>query len=290
MSELFAAIRSLPDFGLTASIEGFVSFFEQLMAGYTVPNHSASHPRVKILGLLEARLLHFDLIILGGLDEGIWPPETRSDPFLNRPWREELGIPTPERRIGQTAHDFISALGAHEVVITRALKRNGSPIIASRFIQRMIAVAGTETFKTLNDRGEAILNFARKLDDVEITHEVSRPEPIPPPHLLPRKLSVTEVELLRRDPYSIYAKRVLKLEHLEKIGYQIGNRERGIIFHLMLSRFSEKWPTTLPEDALNKFLTIGEEVLAYIIINYLLNRSGPLDFGKRADGIFVGRN
>ncbi len=262
MSELFTAIRSMPDLELEASIGSFVSFFEQLMAGYTVPNHSASHPRVKILGLLEARLLHFDLIILGGLDEGIWPPETQSDPFLNRPWREELGIPTPERRIGQTAHDFISALGAREVVITRSLKRNGSPMIASRFIQRMIAVAGTEKFKILSDRGEVILNLARKLDDVEITQEVSRPEPIPPPHLLPRKLSVTEVELLRRDPYSIYAKHVLKLEYLEKIGYQIGSRERGNIFHLILSRFSENWPAILPEDALNKFLTIGAEVLA----------------------------
>ena len=262
MSELFTSIRSLPDLGLTSSIGSFVTFFEQLMAGYTVPNHSASHTRVKILGLLEARLLHFDLIILGGLDEGIWPPETRSDPFLNRPWREELGIPTPERRIGQTAHDFISALGAREVVITRSLKRDGSPMIASRFIQRMIAVAGKETFKPLSDRGEAILNFARKLDEVESNQEVSRPEPIPPSHLLPKRLSVTEVELLRRDPYSIYAKHVLKLEYLEKIGYQIGSRERGNIFHLILSRFSEKWPTTLPEDALNKFLMIGEEVLA----------------------------
>lgn len=262
MLELFSAIRLLPDLGLTASSGSYVTFFEQLMGGYTVPNHSASHPRLKILGLLEARLLHFDLVILGGLDEGIWPPETGSDPFLNRPWREELGIPTPERRIGQTALDFISGLGALEVFITRSLKRNGSPMIASRFVQRMIAVAGTETFKAVSDRGEAILNLARKLDDVEIAQEASRPEPIPPAHLLPRKLSVTEVELLRRDPYSIYAKHVLRLEHLEKIGYQIGNRERGNIFHLILSRFTEKWSTTLPDDALNKLLAIGEEVLA----------------------------
>jgi len=282
MSELFTAIRSLPDLELTAPIASYVIFFEQLMGGYTVPDHSVSHPRVKILGLLEARLLRFDLVILGGLDEGIWPPETRSDPFLNRPWREELGIPTPERRIGQTAHDFISALGAQEVVITRSLKRNGSPMIASRFIQRMIAVAGRETFKAVSDRGEVILNLARKIDDVAITQEVSRPEPIPPAYLLPSKLSVTEVELLRRDPYSIYAKHVLRLEHLDKIGYRIGSRERGNIFHLILSRFSEKWPIALPEDALNKFLNISEEVLA--LYYYQLSLEPFWEFRLRETG------
>lgn len=262
ISELFTSIQSSTELELDAPIESYVTFFDQLMAGYTVPSHSASHPRIKILGLLEARLLRFDLVILGGLDEGIWPPETRSDPFLNRPWREELGLPTPERRIGQTAHDLISALGAETVIITRSLKRAGSPMIASRFIQRMIAVAGKEAFNDIVKRGEIILGLARKIDEAPIAKSELRPKPIPPPHLLPRKLSVTEIELLRRDPYSIYAKHVLKLDHLEKIGYQFGSSERGNIYHLILARFAERWPLKLPDDALNKFLSLSEEILS----------------------------
>ena len=98
--------------------------------------------RVRIYGPLEARLQNVDRVVLGGLVEGIWPPETRSDPWLSRPMRRELGLDLPERRIGLSAHDFAQALGAPEVILTRAAKLAGAPTVASRFVQRLAAVAG----------------------------------------------------------------------------------------------------------------------------------------------------
>ncbi|HEX3340305.1 MAG TPA: double-strand break repair protein AddB, partial [Pseudolabrys sp.] len=62
--------------------------------------------RVSILGELEARLLTIDRLVLGGLNEGTWPPDTRSDPWLSRPMRLELGLNLPELRVGLSAHDF----------------------------------------------------------------------------------------------------------------------------------------------------------------------------------------
>ena len=59
-------------------------------------------------------------VVLGGLNEGSWPPETRSDPWLSRPMRRGLGLDLPERRIGLSAHDFAQALGAPDVILTRA--------------------------------------------------------------------------------------------------------------------------------------------------------------------------
>ena len=99
------------------------------------------HPRLKILGLLEARLLDADVVLLGGLDEGVWPPKTQTDAFLNRPMRAEMGLSQPERRIGQTAHDFAMAMGNQRVIISRADKRGRTPTVASRFLQRMQALA-----------------------------------------------------------------------------------------------------------------------------------------------------
>ena len=98
--------------------------------------------RVRIYGPLEARLQSVDRLVLGGLVEGVWPPETRSDPWLSRPMRHELGLDLPERRIGLSAHDFAQALGAPEVILTRAAKLGGAPTVASRFVQRLAAVAG----------------------------------------------------------------------------------------------------------------------------------------------------
>ena len=98
--------------------------------------------RVRIYGPLEARLHDVDRVVLGGLVEGTWPPETRSDPWLSRPMRHELGLDLPERRIALSAHDFAQLLGAREVILTRAAKLAGAPTVASRFVQRLAAVAG----------------------------------------------------------------------------------------------------------------------------------------------------
>ena len=122
--------------------------------------------RVRIYGPLEARLQSVDRLVLGGLVEGVWPPETRSDPWLSRPMRHELGLDLPERRIGLSAHDFAQALGAPEVILTRAAKLGGAPTVASRFVQRLAAVAGEARWNAALARGERYLGAgARKLDD-----------------------------------------------------------------------------------------------------------------------------
>ena len=81
---------------------------------------------------------------LADLNEGTWPPDTRSDPWLSRPMRLELGLNLPELRVGLSAHDFAQALGAPEVILTRAAKQAGAPTVRSRFLQRVAAVAGEE--------------------------------------------------------------------------------------------------------------------------------------------------
>ena len=57
--------------------------------------------------------------------------------------RRDLGLDPPERRIGLSAHDFAQALGAPEVILARAAKLAGAPTVASRFVQRIAAVAGS---------------------------------------------------------------------------------------------------------------------------------------------------
>ena len=98
--------------------------------------------RVRIYGPLEARLQHVDRVVLGGLVEGTWPPETRPDPWLSRPMRHTLGLDLPERRISLSAHDFAQALGARDVILSYPAKLSGAPTVVSRFVQRLAAVAG----------------------------------------------------------------------------------------------------------------------------------------------------
>ena len=201
----------------------------------------------------------FDCVLIAGLDETVWPPAVETDAFLNRPMRAALGLSAPERRIGQTAHDFVSALGAREVVLSRAKKRGGAPTVASRFLQRMAAAAGPVAMKEPEERGQRYLAFARALDWPIKFRPQRRPAPRPPVELRPKTLSVTRIETLRRDPYAIYAEYILRLKALEAVERDIGPRETGIAWHATLQEFVEAYPSdALPSEARERLLSIAQ--------------------------------
>ena len=223
--------------------------FDALAASVVVRGPQKSHARLKILGLLEARLLAADLVILAGLDETIWPPQPKSDPFLNRPMRAQIGLTPPERRIGQSAHDFWMGMGAPLVVLTRAMKRGGAPTVASRFLQRLSTLAGEE-FEAVRARGAGWIALARKVDESATPRAISRPAPAPPVDLRPRALSVTRIETLRRDPYAVYAERILKLAPVGPLDSELDASDQGIAIHAALHELAARWPSgALPEDA-----------------------------------------
>ncbi|GJE19003.1 double-strand break repair protein AddB [Methylobacterium marchantiae] len=224
------------------------------------------HPRLRILGLLEARLLAADRIVLGGLDEGVWPMKTVTDAFLNRPMRERIGLNPPERRIGQTAHDFVQALGCHDAVITRSAKREGAPTVPSRFLQRLQAFAGEACWDRARENGRRFLHYAAALDrgTEPAPPRLTQPKPKPDPALFPRILSVTEVETLVRDPYIIFARHVLGLDPLEPVAGRPGASERGTLIHAVLGDFAQTYPDILPDDAAERLRALAEDEFAEI--------------------------
>jgi ATP-dependent helicase/nuclease subunit B len=234
---------------LQGSFADYPAFFAGLAAQRVVrPDLRDVHRRVKILGPLEARLIAIDRVVLGGLDEGVWPPAPQTDAFLNRPMRSLIGLLPPERRIGQSAHDFVQAACGEDVIITRARKRNGAPTVPSRFVQRMKAFAGEDLFREAGERGARLRYLARHADTDAPATPLARPDPRPDPALFPRKLSVTRIETLLRDPYAIFAQYVLGLDPLPDLAAAPGPSERGTLVHALAERFVRKYPDTLPPD------------------------------------------
>jgi len=190
--------------------------------------------------------------------EGVWPPETRSDPWLSRPMRLDLGLDLPERRIGLSAHDFAQLLGMPDVVLSRAAKLGGAPTVASRFTQRLAAVAGETHWDAARARGEKYLAWARDLDRAEEIVPATRPRPRPPLAARPVGLSVTEIEHWLRDPYTIYAKHVLKLAPLDEIDTAPGASDRGTLIHDSIGEFAKTYTDKMPDDPVAKMREIGE--------------------------------
>lgn len=210
--------------------DDFPAMLGQLLAQASVRPPYGGHPRLFIWGLLEARLQRADLMILGGLDEGRWPAATQPDPWLAPGIRRLLGLPAPERQQGMAAHDFAGALGAGEIVVTRAERSGGDPAVASRFWLRLAALAGE--LPEPAPGGVPLTRLATALDvPPGGARPVERPAPRPPAAARPRRISVTGVDRLARDPFAFYADRMLGLSALAPLSAAPDPRWRGTRVH-----------------------------------------------------------
>jgi ATP-dependent helicase/nuclease subunit B len=248
--------------GLMVTLADYPEVFQTAFADRAVRRPEKSTARLHIYGPLESRLMQADRIIVGGLIEGVWPPAPRIDPWLSRPMRHELGLDLPERRIGLSAHDFAQLLGNAEVVLSHAAKAGGSPAVASRFLQRLEAVMGADRWTTARQAGEKYLHFAEALDRPESVKPVPQPMPKPPRTKRPLRLSVTAIEDWLRDPYSIYAKYILRLQALEPVDMPLSAANRGSAIHDAIAEFTRTFASTLPDQPARVLKQIGEKHFA----------------------------
>lgn len=223
-AELIGKVAALRP-GLPITGTDAVPILNRLLDGVRIRPPYGGHPRVFIWGLLEARLQQADLTILGGLNEGVWPALPSPDPWLAPKIRANLGLPGLEFRIGLSAHDFASALGAPQVLITRARRDSRSPTIASRLWLRLQAMTGGLAHDTRLGR------LALALDDPGRPEPADRPKPAPPQELRPTKISVTSVDRLKADPFAFYAQAILGLRRLDAVDADHSAAWKGTAVH-----------------------------------------------------------
>lgn len=254
-------LRSLvaTDANLEVPAGDWPDLFEALVAGQVVKPTMAGDSRVAIWGTLEARLLTVDTLVIGGLNEGSWPRRAEPDRFMSRAMKAGLALDPPERRIGQSAHDFLMSAGNADVILTRSSRSGNAPAMPSRWLQRLQAFAGEQTVAPAHARGDELLDWARALDVEPDMPFAARPEPAPPVEMRPTRFSVTEIETLRRDPYAIYARRILRLEPIEPLLRDPGAAERGTLFHAILHGFTSSGVDPAGEDAAARLLAIGRD-------------------------------
>jgi len=243
MAALIQDGQPLPD----ASPQAFADILDRLVNEETVRVGGATHPRLRILGAIEARLVRADRLVLAGLEEGVWPQGAPIDPFLSRPMRSRLGLPPPERRVGLTAHDFAQAASAPDVVLVHCERRGGAPAVESRWLWRLKTLAAGAGLAL--PRRDDVLDWVRALDAPNPYAPISRPAPTPPVEDRPRKMAVTRVEALTRDPYAVWARDILRLYPLERPDEPVEARARGTAIHAAFEDFAERFPDAVPADA-----------------------------------------
>jgi ATP-dependent helicase/nuclease subunit B len=229
VADLLSELSALAGGGLAlTSASDLPLLLRDLMDAIAIRPAFGGHPRVFIWGLIEAKLQRADTVILGGLNEGVWPQLTSPDPWLAPAIRRQLGLPALERRIGLSAHDLVGAMGAGSVLMTRAKRDGSSPTSESRFWLRLSTLAGG--FEPPAIRYD-LLN--REID-YAVGKRAAPPKPSPPAQDRPRALSVTDVDTLKADPYSFYAKAILRLSALDEPGAEPDAKWRGTFLHDIL--------------------------------------------------------
>ena len=238
--------------------ENYPALMEVFMASITVRPKFGLHPRLNIWSPLEARLQQADLVILAGLNEGSWPPDPLPDPWMSRPMRQDFGLPSLERKIGLSAHDFVQAASSPQVVLIRSEKVDGTPTVKSRWLSRLEAVAprmGQEASQVTNLA--QWLDWYRALDLGAEQQKILPPCPTPPVGVRPRALSVTRIQKWMQDPYSIYARYILNFKVLDPLDADPGAADKGTIIHEALDDFMGQYPDRLPPDAAQELIAIG---------------------------------
>jgi len=258
LADLFETLLQTTDLQLSLTPSSYQPMIDVLMQGAVIRPPYGSHPRIHIWGPLEARLQQPDVLILGSLNEATWPALPDTGPWLSRPMHTALGLQPPERRIGLSAHDFAQAVAAPQVILTRAEKQNGSPTVPSRWISRLEAIcAGLGLEGCLTDQ-EPWLEWVHGLDyDNSPPAPIVSPKPCPPIEARPRSMSVSDIETWIRDPYAIYAKRILKLVELDALEASPDASHRGIIVHGAVQRFIEERILPHEDKAYERLLEIG---------------------------------
>lgn len=229
------------------------------MQGRVVRPRYGMHPRIFILSSLEARLQRFDRVVLADMNEGCWPQTASPSPWMNRQMRQKMGLPSIQQHIGQQAHDWLQHAQSEEVFFLRSQRQGGAPTMPSRFIMRLLTY--TQSQATEQEFSEwqyhPALQWLKQWQQPEAVAAAKRPQPCPPMEARPRRLSVTQIERLRRDPYSIYANKILKLKPLNELLAMPSHREFGQILHKILEEsvrqrrpFSEIMERELQHSAL----------------------------------------
>ena len=254
--------------GGVMSAAAFSDLLTSLLQKEPIRDAEPSHPKITIQGTREAREVQADLVILAGLNEGIWPQPARPDPWLSRQMRLKVGLLVPERQVGLSAHDFQIAAGARTVVLSRAVRDDEAQTVPSRWLDRLTNLmegleGETGALATMRERGRAWLRLAVEYEAVSPTAGAPRPAPRPPVSARPRELPVTAITRLIRDPYAIYARYVLRLRALDPLRPEPDPLSRGKVLHAIVERFVRDRPQSESLTAAReRLLSVSAEVLS----------------------------
>ncbi|MBI3441540.1 MAG: double-strand break repair protein AddB [Proteobacteria bacterium] len=252
-------LRSMAQFVPDVTGKNYVDVLQGLMRDVTVRSKTTSHPSLRITTPERARLLKSDIIILGGINDEVWPPRVNESPWLSPDMMKSLGLPAPEASIGRAAHSFVQLISNPNVLLTRAMRSGDGPSVSSPFLTRLLMILRGSGLEKAIEKKTHLLDVHMAMYTPAHVTPIEPPHVTPPVDKRPKQLPVTAVEMLMRDPYAVYVKYVLKLRQKDPLDASPSVSERGMFAHAALDAFMKQYPDRLPDNAEEELLKIGRD-------------------------------
>lgn len=221
--------------------EDFVALLAERLATKWRDAGLRAQQNLFMLTPVEARLEQFDRIILANMQESVWPGLSTPNPWLNRAAQQTLGLPGHDDTISRMAHDILMLASAGEVFLTYPLRDAGSPTTRSRFIERLVTLLSARGIAPDLLAAPHYIAWANMLHASDVYAPESPVFPTPGSEQRPRRLSVSDLDRLFTDPFSIYARHVLSLRPIDSIDASPEASDFGSLAHKAIESLTLHW-------------------------------------------------
>ena len=240
--QIWDAIKNMSDALSAADVKLTLSdaraFVADALSSVSQRNTMQTDARIVVLGTIESRMQTADVVILTGLNDGMFPSMGYENAWLPRRVAAEIGLPSPNRKVSLQALDFMNLSCATRVFWTRSTVSGGVASTESRFLSRVIARGA----KIDLESGKKIIADIAKSNNVPYCPLV---DSVPTPPSDWSDIYVTDLEYLIHNPYAYYVKHILKLRVLDD--YWIGPDARtfGNLVHSVIEKATDLRPDVL---------------------------------------------
>ncbi len=225
---IWTAIRDMSNALINNGIELNVmdarAFIADTLSGVVIRAIPANNVHTCVLGTIESRMQTADVVILTGLNDGMFPSRGYENSWLPRNISEKIGLPSPDRKVSLMSLDFMNLSCGADVYWLRSKISGGIKTPESRFLSRVAARGGNFDTNVASD----ILSVVHEQDDVEL-QPLNYSAPTPPADWT--DVYVTELELLIHNPYAFYARHILRLYPIDDYWAEPDARRFGDLVH-----------------------------------------------------------
>ena len=237
---IWIAIKDMSDAlqiaGIKLTLSDVRTFVFDAISGVSVRGKMNDEADVVVLGTIESRMQTADVVILTGLNDGMFPARGYENAWLPRGLATKIGLPSPDRKVALQSLDFMNLSCGKCVYWLRATQSGGVQMPESRFLSRIIVRNGRFN-KDINVLNSVLTRDVLPLKSLDYS------APMPPPDW--SDVYVTELELLIHNPFAFYVKHILKLRVLDDYWALPDARAFGNLVHSVIENAVDLNPDSL---------------------------------------------